>query len=292
MAIIVDFSTGVDKKTAEPLWQWDYGQVLKITGLGTLQVAQVHFCDRSCTETIVRLGNLINDGLEVTIPDKLLENEWDINAFVYVCGEGCGQTIKHVQIPVIKRKKPEDYIDPIPPTAQTELEQMIAAVNETLANIEDLYNDTITVEDLNEMITEEVTKQVESLKSDVADIQNDIQSLTTRVSNLEFNVNTYILKYPSSITAKSTEYTLVWNQDDPSQEKALVRITPSPAESTNYTLGVQAISGASKIMAEVKSNTSVLFELTSAAEKDKVYTYKIYVVERPSVYVNISITVG
>ena len=47
MATIVDFSTGANEKIAEPLWQWDYCHILKITGLGNIQVVQVHFCDRS-----------------------------------------------------------------------------------------------------------------------------------------------------------------------------------------------------------------------------------------------------
>lgn len=342
---IVDFSTGVDRKIAEPLWQWDYGQILRITGLGSLQIAQVHFCDRSCTDAIVRVGNLINDGLEAAIPDKLLENEWDINAFVYLCKgsyvedttvssttEGTyytrsgtessyvytavtlpteysadatyyklvlsGKTIKYVQIPVIKRKKPEDYIDPMPDDDRTLLEQMIASVNATLLEIKALYDSTITVEELKEMVTEEVTKQigivsgeVDTLQGDVADIQDDIQSLTTRVSNLEFNVNTYMLKYPSSLIANTTSITLHWDQDDPTQQQALVKITPSPADNTNYTLGVQKISGVSEIIATVLSKTGVKFELLGASERDS-NVYRIYTVERPSVYVEVTVTVG
>ena len=143
MATIVDFSTGVNEKIAEPLWQWDYGQTLIIKGIENVQVVQVHFCDRSCTEAIVRIGTLVDDEIEVAIPDSLLENEWDINAFVYICGEGCGQTIKHVQIPVLKRKKPGDY-EPIPPSVQTELDKMIATVNATTETNKELVAESAT----------------------------------------------------------------------------------------------------------------------------------------------------
>ncbi len=177
--IIVNIPAGVTKVTTTPLYEWDYGQVLRITGDGLPSVCQVHFCDKTCDKTIVRIGSPVSGGIEVPIPDKLLENEWSINAFIYICGDDCGQTIKHIQIPVVKRKQPEDFIDPIPPTAQTQLEEMIAAVNETLEDIEALYDSTITYAELQELIEEEMEEPIATVNAAAGIVQTYNDRLTT-----------------------------------------------------------------------------------------------------------------
>lgn len=54
MAIIANFPAGITEITVSGLFQWDYGQKLAIYGLNLPQTVQVHFCDKSCEEAIVR----------------------------------------------------------------------------------------------------------------------------------------------------------------------------------------------------------------------------------------------
>lgn len=212
--INVVFPSGYNEITAPVLTQWDYGQTLRIYGLNLPQAVQVHFCDKSCKKAVVRLGNAIveADGTgytEVSIPDILLENKWDIHAFIFVTdyevaigvdsltegtfytrsgtsgnytynavalpgdySEGityyriCGKTLKRIIIPLIERIQPEDFISSLTPSEQTMLEEMISAVNGTLDYIESLYNSSITVDELQQMIVE--TKVDEAAQADKA----------------------------------------------------------------------------------------------------------------------------
>ena len=182
---------GINKVTTDkPLYQWDYGQVLRITGDDLPVVCQVHFCDRSCTETKVRIGSQVDGGLEVVIPDILLENEWPINAFIYVVSENCGNTIKHIHIPVNKRKKPEDFVDPIPEDIQTELEKLIANINdvfvevkESQAEIEELYSETITYEELNTIIDERVEAGISATEAKIVELEEKTYAKTSTIES-------------------------------------------------------------------------------------------------------------
>lgn len=170
----VNIPVGITKVTASPpLFQWDYGQILRITGNNLPSVCEVHFCNKNCKETIVCLGKLVDiNTIETPIPDRLLKDEFDINAFIYVVGENCGNTIKQIHIPVTKRKKPEDYVDPLPEEAQTELETLIANINGTLNKIEGYYNETITQSELEKMIEEVAAKKATEISNNALTIAN------------------------------------------------------------------------------------------------------------------------
>lgn len=182
--IVVNFPEGINKVTAPPLYQWDYGQKLKITGSG-VQVCQVHFCDRTCDETVVRVAGVTDDatGIEVAIPDRLLENEYDINAFVYECAENSGQTLKHIIIPVIKRKRPEDFIDPVPESVQTQMEEMIANANSAISVIQEYYGATLTFGELYTLIQELVNEKIDGINEATEDYWNAVESL--KIENKE-----------------------------------------------------------------------------------------------------------
>lgn len=147
--------------------------------------------------------------------------------------------------------------------------------------------------------------------------------------------------YPDSISANKTSITLKYDEDDTTQEHALVKITPIPSDSTGYTLAARyeqyeaqgeqdfetiiddisigaivyydmdekyhkvCVDGAgtrfyetleslpdviSHINTLITSNTSVEFEITGQTDRGT-YPYEIYVVEKPSAYVIINVTV-
>ena len=117
---------GAGRSTAtKSLYQYDYGQVLQITGLSLPSAYEVHFgnaAEGGVTKTSI--GG--PDG--VVIPDEYLTSGEDIWAFVYLhTGEDDGETEYVVHIPVRKRPEPSD-IEPTP-EQQDVITQTIAALN-------------------------------------------------------------------------------------------------------------------------------------------------------------------
>lgn len=95
------------------LWQWDYGQILRIQGLKLPSIVQIHF---SLQETggvaITRLGTTKDGVTDVTIPDSMLENsgiidDYYIYAFIYLTDSASGQTTNEIKIHVKARSEPE-----------------------------------------------------------------------------------------------------------------------------------------------------------------------------------------
>lgn len=116
---------GMREVTTARLWQWDYGQVLKITGLNLPTAFEVHFSnsnERGTSKT------QIGQNSQVTIPDEYLTSGADVYAFIYLHeGETDGETEYRIKIPVKERPQPTD-VEPTP-QEQSEITQAIAALN-------------------------------------------------------------------------------------------------------------------------------------------------------------------
>lgn len=106
------------------VWQYDYGQVLKIRGdlVKNLPVSvEVQFSlTQKHGNAITRIGNVIDDVLEVIIPNKFLNNDekaydYYIYAFIYLTDETSGNTKYEIIVPVTSRPKPEEPTEePLP----------------------------------------------------------------------------------------------------------------------------------------------------------------------------------
>lgn len=98
------------------IWQYDYGQVLKILSGGVVlpNCLEVHFSlSRKNEKCITRIGTTVNGVTEVQIPNELLNTEnkthdYFIYAFIYVSTEKYGNTKCEIIIPVKSRIKPEN----------------------------------------------------------------------------------------------------------------------------------------------------------------------------------------
>ena len=108
--IILDYNT---KETVEELWQYDYGETLRIQG-GNLQKAQeVHFSLNGTGGTTVTRIGVTKDGVtDVVIPDSMLENndseiDYLIYVFLYNRDSTSGETTKRFVLNVRSRPKPE-----------------------------------------------------------------------------------------------------------------------------------------------------------------------------------------
>ena len=100
------------------LWQWDYGQTLRIQGVKIPAAVEVQFSTTErIGETVTRIG-VTKDGVtEVPIPDTLLEGggttqDYTIYAFVYIENGDSGKTEYRVSMKVRARPKPEAHATP------------------------------------------------------------------------------------------------------------------------------------------------------------------------------------
>lgn len=131
--IVVNFENEKDTyKTASGLWQWDYGQVLRIQGLNLPPAVEIDFSLReNGGDSITRVG-VTKDGVtNVVIPDSLLENggkaiDYCIYAFVYVEDSESGQTKHRITMYVKSRPKPEAWSG----SGETTAGQIMNAINQ------------------------------------------------------------------------------------------------------------------------------------------------------------------
>jgi hypothetical protein len=105
-------------KRVTGLWQWDYGQVLRIQGLNLPKAVEIHFSlQESGGEAKKRVGFTKDGVTDVVIPESMLENEeaidsYNIYAFIYLTDDTSGQTEYKICMPVKARPKPEAFDKP------------------------------------------------------------------------------------------------------------------------------------------------------------------------------------
>ena len=112
--INVEFTNEINDIVTENLYQWDNYQTLKISGINFGSVTpRVHFANKKSKEALVVTGSLQSDGsFEVSIPNSLLTEKYDILAYVYTNTGLTNKTIKSITIPIIARLKPSEYYQP------------------------------------------------------------------------------------------------------------------------------------------------------------------------------------
>lgn len=138
------FTDNDDYARAYGLWQWDYGQQLRIEGLHLPTAVEIHFAlQETGGEAITRVGTTKDGVTTVTIPDSMLEGNratwtadkaYNIYAWVYLSDKSSGETIKRITMHVKARSKPEAFDAP----GDGEIfHEAIEAVNEAVKRAED-----------------------------------------------------------------------------------------------------------------------------------------------------------
>lgn len=112
------FTDNSDYARATGLWQWDYGQRLRVEGLHLPTAVEIHFAlTEQSGDAIPRVGTTKDGVTEVVIPDSLLENQaagatYEIYAWIYLADKTSGETIKRISMQVKCRPKPEGFDAP------------------------------------------------------------------------------------------------------------------------------------------------------------------------------------
>lgn len=109
------FNPDTTMANAYGLWQWDYGQILRIQGLHLPSMVEIHFSLQETGGTSASRVGVTKDGVtDVIIPDSMLENDgatkdYDMFAFVYLTDATSGQTEYKINLQVESRPKPEVF---------------------------------------------------------------------------------------------------------------------------------------------------------------------------------------
>ena len=135
------------------LWQYDYGQILKIIGLDLPDTYEVHFSNSERGAAKTAIGG--PDG--VIIPDEYLTSGEKIFAWIFLhTGADDGETRYKITIPVRRRASISDA--PPTPQQQEAITQAIAALNGAV--------------DEAEAAAASAASSLETLLSQVGDLQN------------------------------------------------------------------------------------------------------------------------
>ena len=94
------------------VWQYDYGQILRIQGLDLPTAVEVDFAVAGASESVARIGTTKDGVTDVVIPDSLIETGKNLVAYIYLRDSASGNTEYQIDMLVTKRAKPEAYDTP------------------------------------------------------------------------------------------------------------------------------------------------------------------------------------
>lgn len=94
------------------VWQYDYGQILRIQGLNLPTAVEVDFAVAGSSESIARIGTTKDGVTDVVIPDSLIETGNNLVSYIYLRDSASGNTEYQIDMLVTKRAKPEAYDTP------------------------------------------------------------------------------------------------------------------------------------------------------------------------------------
>ena len=112
--VIANFENNERVKHVSGLYQYDKGQILRITGLNLPQIVEIDFALEETGSIAKReVGTTENGITEVQIPNYFLINndigiDYTIYAFVYITNNEVGETVKVIKLQVKSRSKPEN----------------------------------------------------------------------------------------------------------------------------------------------------------------------------------------
>lgn len=146
------------------IWQYDYGQILRITGVEFPKAVEIQFSlNEKSGSTITRIGTTVDGATEVQIPNELLKNDgrtydYCIYAYIYLTDETSGSTEYEIVLRVKSRTKPENPSEePLP--EPNIFHETVVAVNASAERAEKALEDVEEIRDnLNLDLSEKITR--------------------------------------------------------------------------------------------------------------------------------------
>ena len=184
---IVNFKKNEIYADAYGLWQYDYGQIMRIQGLSLPAAVEIHFSLAETGQEALRRVGTTKDGVtDVVIPDSMLENDvsygdvYYIYAFVYLTSEDSGSTEYKIRLRVKTRPKPEAFERP----EDADLfRDAISAVNDSATRAEDAQKAA-------EAARDQANNTVTGIEESVRELVNEAtEAKNTAVENANISVN-------------------------------------------------------------------------------------------------------
>lgn len=158
------------------IWQHDYGQILRITGVDLPKAVEVQFSLKDKGgDTLTRIGTTVDGVTEVKVPDSFLKNEnctqnYLIYAWIYVTDDTSGNTEYQIILHVTSRPKPEEPTEePLP--EPNIFHETVEAVNASA--------------DRAEMAEQNAKGSAEKAETTLADMKETVGNLTETVEQAE-----------------------------------------------------------------------------------------------------------
>ena len=194
-------SVKLDSRYASTLgvWQYDYGQVLRITGPELPPAVEVQFSlDEKSGETLSRVGTTVDGVTEVKIPDELMTHSatsnYRIYAYIYLTDETSGNTKYEITIPVRVRSKPTSPTED-PETDPDLFRETVVAVNASAERAENAASSATesaasAEETLIEIkrVTDGISEDIENANTAKSELSDMINSAEEKKKELESSI--------------------------------------------------------------------------------------------------------
>lgn len=190
--------------------QWDLNQTLYIEEHGFTTPPQFHFCNKNSEKALVVQSSIVDNVLEVVVPNSLLVEPYPIIVYVYLTENESSKTVEYVQIPVRQRPQPDsfEYKDNIDIIDVQELANEIRELNANIAAGEEAR-----VEAENIRIKNEDVRISAEIDRDNAETDR-ITSETTRKSNEETRLSNEEARNSAETIRESNEDARISNEDE------------------------------------------------------------------------------
>ena len=178
--IIVDYN---DTGIKYGLWQYDFGQVLRIQGGNLKPAVEIHFSlQETGGEAVTRIGTTKDGVTDVVIPDTMLindetEDKYKIYVFIYIADSQSGETEKKFTLEVKSRPKPEAFDTP---EDKKLFEEAIKAVNSAAERAETAEQQAAEHAEQTKADAQKTTadrQEVEKLVESVSGIGEQVQAV-------------------------------------------------------------------------------------------------------------------
>lgn len=181
-------------------FQWDYGQILEISGIENLP--DPFTAQFSNTPVLGTAKTAVGIGGRVEIPNEYFVSGQNIYCFIVLhTDEDDGRTVYIATIPVTKRPKPID--DPITPTQQSTIDTAIAALQAGVAKAEGFAGDAEEQAGIAQSAATTATEAAETATGAVADVEAAATRAETAADGAEASATVAEASATDAETAKT-----------------------------------------------------------------------------------------
>lgn len=190
------------------LWQYDYNQILQISGLSLPATVEIHF---SLTEKSgkaeTRVATTENGITQVQIPNELLRNDgksgnYSIFAFIYVVDEDSGNTEYEIILHVKSRPAPGEIGED--PEEKRILDEAVEMVNQAADRAEAAERGASDQAAAAEQSKTDAAESAETAKKYLAETEEVKEETVKELTELSESVKTVIADGEESIAEKQT----------------------------------------------------------------------------------------